>query len=121
MGSLNEALDNSGNGTFQQLYFPYGGIRYTNGMAPTFRFYTGQQWDSTSGLSYYVARYYDPIPHQFVSADTVADGLNRYGYAHANPETYADPTGHWSWFVWLACDFIFRCWWYATINTNWWA
>jgi RHS repeat-associated protein len=94
LGSLTEALDSSGNVTFQQLYYVYGGIRYTSGTAPTTQFFTGQRWDSTSGLSYDTARYYDTITHEFTSADTVDDGLNRYGYVHGNPTTDTDPSGH---------------------------
>src|SRR5262249_36155310 len=85
----------SGNVTFQQLYLPYGAIRYTNGTAPTTQFFTGQRWDSTNGIYYYNARYYDPSAQQFASADTVADGLNRYGYVAGKRETATDPTGHW--------------------------
>ena len=95
LGSLDEALDASGSVTFQQLYGPFGSIRYTSGTAPTTEFFTGQRWDSTSGLAYYVARYYDPVSHQFISADTAQDGLNRYSYVFDNPETATDPTGHW--------------------------
>lgn len=80
--------------TFQQLYLPYGGTCYSSGTAPTTRAFTGQRWDSTDGLYYDNARYYDPIAQQFTSADTVADGLNRYGYVAGNPTTNTDPTGH---------------------------
>src|SRR5262249_34826505 len=106
-----EALDGSGNVTFQQLYLPYGGIRYTSGAAPTTRYYTGQRWDSAASLHYYVARYYDAIPHQFTGADTMQDGLNRFGYVHANPETYTDPTGHWYMVTrfWYSCGWIRYC------------
>ncbi len=46
LGSLNEALDANGNVTFQQLYYVYGGIRYTNGSAPTTSYgFTGQRQD----------------------------------------------------------------------------
>jgi RHS repeat-associated protein len=94
LGSVSEALDGSGNVTFQQLYAPYGGSRFSSGTSPTSYAYTGQRADGTSGLDYYNARYYDPVAGQFVSADTVADGLNRYGYVHGNPTTSTDPTGH---------------------------
>ena len=47
-----------------------------------------------TGLDYDIARYYDPMAGQFGSADTVNDGLNRYGYVHGNPTTATDPTGH---------------------------
>src|SRR5512146_3232987 len=62
---------------------------------PTAKGFTGQHSDAaTSGLDYYGARYYDPSLGQFTSADTVTDGLNRYGYVKGNPETHTDPTGH---------------------------
>lgn len=94
LGSVSEALDGSGNVTFQQLYTPYGTSRYSSGSSPTSIGYTGQRADSTTGLDYYHARYYDPVAGQFASADTIADGLNRYGYVRGNPETATDPTGH---------------------------
>jgi RHS repeat-associated protein len=110
-GSLEEALDGSGTVTFQQLYLPYGGTRYSSGLAPTTRFYTGQLWDATTGLYYYVARHYDAVAHQFTSVDTVEDGLNRFAYVLANPETNTDPTGHW-WTNWY--------WWGVVLHfTNW--
>ena len=56
--------------------------------------YTGQRADSATGLDYYHARYYDPVAGQFVSADTMQDGLNRYGYVRGNPTTATDPSGH---------------------------
>ncbi len=94
LGSLSEALDSSGNVTFQQLYAPYGVGRYSSGSSPTALGYTGQREDGTTGLDYYHARYYDPVGGQFGSADTADDGLNRYGYVHGNPTTATDPTGH---------------------------
>ena len=61
---------------------------------PTSKGFTGQRQDASSGLDYYGARYYDPVLGQFASADSVADGLNRYGYVHGNPTTFTDPSGH---------------------------
>jgi RHS repeat-associated protein len=95
LGSLSETLNDAGSVTFAQLYTPYGTIRYSTGSSPTSFGYTGQRADSTSGLDYYGARYYDPVAGQFVSADTKSDGFNRYGYVHGNPTTHTDPTGHW--------------------------
>ena len=80
---------------------PYGQIRYSNGTMPTDYGFTGQHADSTSGLDYYNARYYDPLARQFTSADTVLPGggfdilgLSRYAYVEGNPETSSDPSGH---------------------------
>lgn len=111
--SLEEAVGGGGSVTFQQLYSPYGGVRYSSGSAPTLRFYTGQLWDATAGLYFYVARYYDAIAHQFTSADTEEDGLNRFGYVAGNPETATDPTGHW-YYVGPACPPVF------TTSWHWW-
>jgi RHS repeat-associated protein len=96
LDSVSEALDGSGNVTFQQLYTPYGSSRYTSGTSPTSYAFAGQRADSISGLDYYHARYYDPVAGQFTSADTVADGLNRYAYVRGNPTSATDPTGHYS-------------------------
>jgi RHS repeat-associated protein len=72
--------------TSQQLYGPYGGLRYATGSMPMAKGYTGQYADvASSGLDYYNARYYDPLVGQFASADSTADGLNRYAYAKGNP------------------------------------
>jgi RHS repeat-associated protein len=66
----------------------------SSGSSPTSIGYTGQRADSATGLDYYHARYYDPVAGQFASADTMADGLNRYGYVRGNPTTATDPSGH---------------------------
>ncbi len=94
IGSVTEAFSSSGSITAQKLYTPYGSVRYTSGTMPTSYGFTGQLGDSTTGLDYYNARYYDPTLGQFTSADSALDGLNRYSYVGDNPETFVDPTGH---------------------------
>ena len=101
LGSANTTLDANGNVTANVLYAPYGSIRYSSGTMPTDRGFTGQIADSTSGLDYYGARYYDPVAGQFASADTVIPGngldiwgLSRYAYVEGNPVNRVDPTGH---------------------------
>jgi RHS repeat-associated protein len=77
------------------LYGPYCGIGYSNRTMPGSYGFTGQRTDTTTGLDYYNARYYDARAGQFASADSVAaGGLNRYGYVVGNPETMTDPSGH---------------------------
>ncbi len=95
LGSLQVTLNNSGSATAQQLNAPYGSVRYSSGVFPTTKGFTGQRSDAAvSGLDYYGARYYDPRLGQFTSADDAAEGLNLYGYAGGNPETMVDPDGH---------------------------
>jgi RHS repeat-associated protein len=63
--------------------------------APTAMGYTGQWADTTTGLDYYHARYYDPVTGQFTGADSVTDGLNRYGYVGGNPTPRPSRQGIW--------------------------
>ena len=65
LDSVSLAVDTQSNITAQQLYGPYGAVRYTSGTMPTAHGYTGQLADATTGLDYYGARYYDPTLGQF--------------------------------------------------------
>ncbi len=62
--------------------------------------YTGQEYDSSTGLYFYQARYYDPLLGRFVQPDTIVSdpyspmAWNRYTYVMNNPLRYTDPTGH---------------------------
>ncbi|HLG78379.1 MAG TPA: RHS repeat-associated core domain-containing protein, partial [Ktedonobacteraceae bacterium] len=96
LGSQVVVLNNSGNVVGSQLYGPYGNSRYSAGTLPTSIGFTGQQADNVTGLDYYVARYYDPVIGQFLSADIAqgnAQGTSPYAYVGGNPETRTDPTG----------------------------
>ncbi len=91
LGSASESLSSSGSVQGAQLFAPYGSVRYSTGSMSTTKGFTGQLSDP-SGLSYFHARYYDPVVGQFTSADTV-QGPNRYAYVGGNPESRTDPTG----------------------------
>ena len=97
LGSVNLALYADGSTQSVQLYAPYGATRYSDGTTPTVYGFTGQRFDSTTGLMYYGARYYDPTSGRFISADsavTNVTGDDAYAYMADNPETMNDPTGH---------------------------
>jgi RHS repeat-associated protein len=101
LGSASVTLDASGTVIANLLYAPYGSTRYSIGTMPSDHGFTGQIADSTSGLDYYGARYYDPVAGQFASADTVIPGngwdiwgLSRYAYVEGNPVNRTDPTGN---------------------------
>jgi len=67
---------------------------------PTDYLFTGQKWDSATGLYKMGDRYYDPTLGRFISPDSFIpdpgnpQDLNRYSYAGNNPLKYTDPTGH---------------------------
>ena len=62
--------------------------------------FTGKERDSTTGLYFYEARYYDPDLGRFISPDTIVQdpldpqSMNRYAYARNNPILYTDPSGN---------------------------
>ncbi|GCF11756.1 RHS repeat-associated core domain-containing protein [Dictyobacter arantiisoli] len=97
LGSVSLSLYADGSVQAVQLFSPFGGIRYSDGSIPTSYSFTGQRFDSITGLLYYGARYYDPVSGRFISADSVETngaGLDAYAYVKGNPETATDPTGH---------------------------
>lgn len=89
---------------WQQQYTPYG-TEVTNlgdKVPDPHVGFTGKQFDQQTGLSYYNARYYDPLIGRFISLDPQAVNpadwmtFNRYAYVNNNPFRYIDPTGMWS-------------------------
>ncbi|GER89989.1 hypothetical protein KDW_41510 [Dictyobacter vulcani] len=107
LGSTSIALKADGSVQAVQLFAPFGGTRYSDGSMTTPYNYTGQRLDTTSGLLYYGARYYDSTSGRFTSADSVetnGSGLDPYAYVKGSPETFTDPTGHGPCFYADACD-----------------
>ena len=62
--------------------------------------YTGGIYDSTTGLYYLNARYYNPEDGRFLTEDTYRGETNEpdtwhlYAYCANNPVNYTDPSGH---------------------------
>ena len=70
------------------------------GDMPTDFGFAGQRYDSSTGLIYMGARYYDPYLGRFISPDSIVQqrndpqSYNRYAYARNNPLKYTDESGH---------------------------
>ena len=100
LGSQAITADGNGAKTAELLYKAWGENRYTNGATPTSYHFTGQREESTIGLYYYGARWYDASLGRFAQADTIVpqagnpQNFNRYSYTLNNPVRYNDPTGH---------------------------
>jgi RHS repeat-associated protein len=77
LGSTSVVVNPSGAVVARQLYAPYGTVRYSSGVLPTQAGYTGQIADSSTGLMYYNARYYDPAIGRFISADSIVPGEDK--------------------------------------------
>jgi len=100
LGSTSLTTNSSGGKVAELRYHPWGGTRFSSGTTPTSYQFTGQRNDSSIGLYFYNARYYDPALGRFIQADTIVpspgnpQSLNRYSYVLNAPLRYTDPTGH---------------------------
>ena len=62
--------------------------------------YRGYYYDKESKLYYLQSRYYDPVTHRFINADTQLNqgdsslGYNMFTYCNNNPVNQSDPDGH---------------------------
>lgn len=62
--------------------------------------YAGYRYDQETGLYFLNARYYNAGIGRFLTKDTFKgrandpQSINRYAYAHGNPVSFVDPTGH---------------------------
>ncbi len=76
------------------------GMSSGGGSMPTDFGFAGQRYDSSTGLIYMGARYYDPSLGRFISPDSLVQqrndpqSYNRYAYARNNPLKYTDESGH---------------------------
>jgi RHS repeat-associated protein len=102
LGSSNVITDATGAQIGFTEFTPYGStFKQTGSFDPKHKF-TGKELDSSTGLYYYGARYYDPFFGRFITPDTIVQApydpqsLNRYSYCRNNPINLVDPTGH-SW------------------------
>ncbi|MFH1263200.1 MAG: RHS repeat-associated core domain-containing protein [Pseudomonadota bacterium] len=79
-------------------YKPYGEPLSKTGSYAESLSYTGQRQDSSTGLFYLHARYYDPALSRFISPDPITPGkeivkLNHYAYADNDPINNTDVSG----------------------------
>jgi RHS repeat-associated protein len=94
----------------QITYDPFGNIATQTNATDAVRFgFAGMEYDSTTGLYYDHARYYDAVIGRFTSQDPksfAAGDTNLYRYVGNEPTCSADPTGEIDWPVWLGGQLI---------------
>ena len=114
-GNLILATDEQGAVLWRERYQPYGAKRINqasqtnpvNLANPQDRTannigFHGKEADAATGLSYFGARYYDPVAGRFMGTDAVRfdpanpHSFNRYAYGNGNPYKYKDPDGKWA-------------------------
>lgn len=120
LGSVNVVTDEQGRPVEVAEYTPYGAYSRRDLLAalapatPSPAGFTAQRRDTSTGLYYYNARYYDPHLGRFISPDTIIEAaaapqtLNRYSYVRNAPTNRVDPSGHWSFRKWLKSLFTFE-------------
>jgi RHS repeat-associated protein len=101
LGSTSKLIAATGALTGELRFKAYGDARYAWGITTTTKYhFTGQREESTIGLYFDNARWYDPALGRFVQADSVVpspadpQNLNRYTYVLDNPLRYIDASGH---------------------------
>ncbi|GEM_PF-3542208 len=98
LGSIVGITDASGTLKGATEYDAFGLPRTSPSLPASFGF-TGEQFDTETGLLFLRARFYDPKLGRFISADSFPPSalnpqtLNRYSYAGNNPVNSVDPLG----------------------------
>lgn len=99
LGSPVAATDELGNLKWREEYLPYGERLLKQDSGTNDTWFTGKQEDKATGLTYFGARWYDPVVGRFTGIDPVGfqenniHSFNRYAYANNNPYKYVDPDG----------------------------
>jgi RHS repeat-associated protein len=98
LGSTRLVTDDGGTTVASYSYDAYGNTTNKTGTATTPLRYAGQYYDTTTGLYWMRARYYDPTTAQFLTVDPLVQTTNQpYSYANNNPTNTTDPTGLCGW------------------------
>jgi RHS repeat-associated protein len=98
-GSPVMATDAAGNVIWKERYAPYGERQVKVDDGRNSLWYTGKSQDPDTGLSYFGARWYDPVLGRFQGVDPSSfneinpQTFNRYAYGNNNPYKYKDPNG----------------------------
>ena len=122
--------DDAGAVTATARYDPWGNLVAASGAVPDWRF-QGSWMDTSTGLAWSVARWYDPVQGAFISEDTLLGepsspaSRHLYAYGAGEPVGSWDPSGTYdanSWEKeycrsghWFACNMSF---WYANWALN---
>ena len=109
LGSLRAvaaAGDGANAGLRQRIdYGPFGQQLVSVGTSPSNERFTGQDWDASSGLGNYGARFYDPQLRAFLQPDNARETPDPYTYAGGDPINFTDPSGNYvekvKWGLWV--------------------
>lgn len=97
-GTVRDVLDNAGQIRRHWAYDSFGNVVATSGAEALASFnvlYTGREFDATTGLYFYRARWYDPVVGRFTGRDPIGldAGPNPFAYVNNQATTATDPSG----------------------------
>jgi RHS repeat-associated protein len=79
------------------VYDPFGNVVSQSGMlaSPNSYRFSSKEYDATSGLVYYLYRFYDPPTQRWVNTDPTEEegGVNLYNFTGNNPNNLVDADG----------------------------
>ncbi|QLG89569.1 RHS domain-containing protein [Chitinibacter bivalviorum] len=100
VGSPIAATDASGSLLWRASYKPFGDKATDGSPSKNQQWFTGKPHEEAIGLTYFGARWYDPLLGRFAAIDPVdwnvsnpIHSFNRYAYANNNPFKFVDPDG----------------------------
>lgn len=100
-GNTIMASDGVGATLWKENYTPFGDrVVKASAAASNNQWFAGKPQDAETGLSYFGARYYDPVVGRFMGIDAVQyqesnlHSFNRYAYGNNNPLRFIDPDGN---------------------------
>ncbi|MCP4841740.1 MAG: RHS repeat-associated core domain-containing protein, partial [Halieaceae bacterium] len=100
LGSTRLLSDGTGAVTDTYDYEAFGSVLNQTGATENSYRFTGEQYDSALDNYYLRARFYDPNSVRFTQMDSwrgkscEPTSQNKYIYAHSNPTSFIDPSGH---------------------------
>jgi RHS repeat-associated protein len=112
-GSPIAATNAAGNLLWKESYRPYGARSQNTDQGKHAQWFTGKPLEASTGLSYFGARYYDPVVGRFMGVDPVGfmennlHSFNRYAYGNNNPSRYLDPDGNLPVLIPIAAAYVF--------------
>lgn len=92
-GDVTAIVNEAGEIVNSYEYDPWGKITSQSETVANNIKYSGEYYDTETGLIYLRNRYYDPNARRFTTEDPARDDLNWYCYCGNNPVNFVDPWG----------------------------